>query len=127
MRHPQLILWENDGRLAPLLKPLAEKQRWAFREPRQAGAVLRLLRRGGPGLVVIKAGRDLEQELSLLERVAWLFPDAACVLVADSDHARLAGLAWDLGASYVHAPPQPREHLPEVVAALMPAAEGALP
>jgi hypothetical protein len=119
MRHPQLLVWEGDGRLAALLRPLALERRWVLREPRQAGAVLRLLRGAAPGVVVIKAGRDLERELTLLERVSWMFPDAASVFVADGDQARLAGIAWDLGAAYVLAPPQPRERLPEIVAGLM--------
>jgi hypothetical protein len=119
-----VLVWEGDGRLAALLRPLAEERRWALREPRQAGAMLRLLGVGGPAVVVIKAGRDLERELSLLERVAWRCPDAGTVLVADSDHARLAGLAWDLGASYVLVPTLPRERLPEIVAALMTGGEG---
>jgi hypothetical protein len=119
MRHAQVLVWESDGRLAALLRPLVEERRWVLREPRQAGAVLRLLHAGGPGVAVIKAGRDLEREMSLLERIAWRCPDAATVLVADSDHARLAGLAWDLGASYVLVPTLPRERLPEIVAALM--------
>jgi hypothetical protein len=101
MRHPQVLVWEGDGRLAALLRPLAEERRWVLREPRQPNEVLRLVREGGPSVVVIKPGRDLEREMSLLERVAWLCPDAATVLVADSEHARLMGLAWDLGASYV--------------------------
>jgi hypothetical protein len=119
MYHPQVIVWEGDGKLAGLLRPLARERRWALREPRQTGAVLALLGRG-PGVVVVKAGRDLEREFALLERVGWLFPEAATVLVADSDHARLAGLAWDLGAAYVLVPPMPRERLPELVGALMP-------
>ncbi len=124
MRHPQILVWEGDGRLAALLRPLAEDRRWVLREPRQIGAVLRLLRTAGPGVVVIKAGRDLEREMSLLERVAWRFPDTATVLVADSDLARLAGLVWDLGASYVLVPTQPRERLPEIVAGLLAGGEG---
>jgi hypothetical protein len=118
MQHPQVVVWEGDGRLAALLRPLARERRWLLREPRQAAAVLRLLRRG-PAVVVLKAGRDLERELTLVERIARVFPDAAVILVADSDLARLAGLAWDLGAAYVLAPPLPRERLPELVAALM--------
>jgi hypothetical protein len=124
MRHPQVLVWESDGRLAALLRPVVEERLWVLREPRQGGAVLRLLRAGGPAVVVIKAGRDLERELSLLDRIAWHCPGAATVLVADSEHARLAGLAWDLGASYVLVPTLPREHLPEIVAALMTGPEG---
>jgi hypothetical protein len=118
--HPQILVYESDGRLAALLRPLAEERKWALREPRQLAPCLRLLRRGGPGVLVLKAGRDLERELTLLERVAWSFPDTATVLVGDTDSALLAGLAWDLGADYVLFPPLPRERLPEIVAALMP-------
>lgn len=119
MHHPQLLVYETDGRVAALLRPTAEERRWVLREPRQPASCLRLLRRGGPAVLVIKAGRDLERELSLLERAAWLFPDAAVVLVGDNDHPLLAGLAWDLGARYVLFPPQPRERLPEIVVGLM--------
>jgi hypothetical protein len=119
MRHPQILVYEADGRLAALLRPLAEEQRWLLREPRQGRACLRLLRRGGPGVLVIKAGRALEREFALLDRVSWLFPDTATVLVADVAHAGLAGLAWDLGAAYVLVPPHAREGLPDVVAGLM--------
>jgi DNA-binding NtrC family response regulator len=119
MRHPQVLVWEGDGHLAAQLRPLVEERRWVLREPRQASAVLRLLRSGGPAVVVIKTGRDLERELSLLERVAWLCPDAAVVLVADSEQARLTGLAWDLGAFYVLTPAQPRDRLTEIVAAFL--------
>jgi hypothetical protein len=122
MHHPQVIVWEADGRLAAQLRPLAEERRWVLREPRQAVAVLRLLRRG-PAVVVLKPGRDLEREFALVERVAWVFPEAAVVLVADSEYTRLAALAWDLGAAFVLAPPLPCERLPEIVAALMPCPE----
>jgi DNA-binding NarL/FixJ family response regulator len=123
MRHPRVLVWEGDGRLAAQLRPLAEERRWALREPRKDDDVLRLLRGGGPAVVVIKAGRDLERELSLLERITRQCPDAAAILVADSDHARLTGLAWDLGASYVLTPSQPRDRLTEIVAAFL-TAEG---
>jgi hypothetical protein len=118
MHHPQVVIWEGDGRLAALLRPLAEERRWLLREPRHPGTVLRLLCRGR-AVVVLKAGRDLERELNLLERIAWLYPDAAVILVADTELGRMAALAWDLGAAYVLMPPQPRERLPELVSALI--------
>jgi hypothetical protein len=122
MRYPQLLVYEGDGRLAAQLRPVAEERRWSLREPRQPGACLRLLRRGGPSVLVLRAGRDLERELTLLERVCWLFPETAVVLVGDLDHQRIAGLAWDLGAACVLVPPLPRELLPQVVTGLMNAA-----
>jgi hypothetical protein len=119
MRHPQLLVYESDGRLAGVLRPLAEKNKWLLREPRQLSACLRLFGRGGPGVLVLRAGRNLERELATLEQVSWLYPDAATVLVGDGDQAWLAGLAWDIGVSYVLLPPQMRERLSELVTGLM--------
>jgi hypothetical protein len=119
MHHPQLLIFEYDGRLAAALRPFAEERRWVVREPRQVGACLRLLRRGGPGVLVIKLGRDLERAFTLLERVAWLSPETGRIVVGESEHGWLSGLAWDLGADFVLAPPLEREHLADVVAGLM--------
>ena len=104
MRYPQLLVFEADGRLAALLGPVAERHAWLLRQPRRVESCLRLLARGGPAVLVIRAGRDLEREFSLLERVTEQDPEAAVVLVTDGEHPRLAGLAWDLGATWVTAP-----------------------
>lgn len=120
MRYPQLIVWEADGRLAALLRPLAEGNRWSFREARQGEECSRLLARsGGPAVVVLRIGRDLAEEFGLIERMSWRCPRAAAVVVAEAGHGRLAGLAWELGAAYVHLPPTSRESLVAVVAGLM--------
>jgi hypothetical protein len=119
MHYPQLLVWESDGRLAAQLRKLAEDSKWSLRQPRQADACLRLLERGGPAVLVVKAGRDLESELALIEQVRWRFPDMGIVLVGDSDHVRLVGLAWDLGVSWVHLPPAPISELQDIVAGLM--------
>jgi DNA-binding response OmpR family regulator len=119
MRLPQVVIYESDGRLAALLRPLADERDWSLREPRQIEACLRLLPRGGPGVLVIKLGRHLEREFGLLERAHRTAPKIPIVLVAESDHLWLVGLGWDLGATMVLAPPFPREMLLEIVAALM--------
>lgn len=119
MRFPQLLIHESDGRLAALLRPLAEAQGWTLREPRQMETCLRLLPRGGPGVLVIKLGRHLEREFMLLERVRRQAPTMPVVVVADSDHPSLVGLGWDLGAAMVLAPPLPREALLEVVTSFL--------
>ena len=124
MRYPQILVYESDGLLAQTLKPLARDRKWALREPRRPESCLRLLRRGSPGVLVLKVGRDVVAELELLERVGWLFPDTAAVVVGDRDDPALVGLAWDLGAGYVLFPPRPRDLLPEVVAGLMQGATG---
>jgi DNA-binding NarL/FixJ family response regulator len=121
MRHPQVLIHERDGRLATLLRGILETRRlrWPVREPRDLAGCLRLLQRGGPAVLIVRAGRDLERELTLLERIAWLHPDTATVFVGDAEHAALTGLAWDLGAHYVLLLPQSRELLPDVVIGLM--------
>ncbi|MFL5240741.1 MAG: hypothetical protein ACJ8FY_01420 [Gemmataceae bacterium] len=120
MHHPQLLVHEADGQLAAELRELAtKKRRWALREPRQREACLRLLERGGPSVFVIKIGRDVENELSLLEQVSWLSPHTRIVAVGDTENPSLADLAWDLGAAFVLFPPQPRERLVELVESLM--------
>jgi DNA-binding NtrC family response regulator len=127
MRHPQLLIYEKDGRLAELLRELAQKQRWALREVRKAEECRQLLRAGGPAVLVLKIGHDLIRELTLLERISWLVPDAGRIVVGDADDPVLAGLAWDLGASYVLFLPGRRNLLPDLVLSLMAASRRAQP
>src|SRR5262249_3520615 len=118
MRHPQVLVYEPDTRLTALLEDAARANRWALHHPRQLEECVRLLRRGGPGVLVLNVGQHLEFEMTLLERVGYLCPDAATVVVCetiDYDLRALAGLAWDLGAAYVLFMPQPRNYLPEIV------------
>src|SRR5262245_33042714 len=119
MHYPQVLVYEGDGRIAALLLPVVEDHTWLLREPRRLESCLQLLDRPGPGVLVIKAGRDLERELTLVERVAWLYPDAAVVFVGDAAHTGLAGLALDLGAAALLFPPQSRDLLADVVVGLM--------
>ncbi len=119
MHYPQLVIYEGDGRLAQALAGLAATNRWALRQPRRTGECLEHLAGGGPAVLVLKTGRDLEREFSLLERAAWLYPWAGRVAVGDFEQAALEGLAWDLGADYVLFPPRPRDWLPELVVSLM--------
>jgi DNA-binding NarL/FixJ family response regulator len=128
MRFPQVLVYESDGLLAARLREAGPGPAWSLREPRRPESCLRLLRRGGPAVLVLKVGRDLVRELALLQQVTWLFPDTATVVVTDSDEAALTGLAWDLGASYVVSPPLSRQLLPDLVAGLLrPAAAGPEP
>ncbi len=99
MQLPQIMVYESEGRLQLQLEGLAEQRRCALRAARRPETCLRLLGSGGRTVLVIRAGRDLERELSLLERAAWLYPDAPIVLSLDGDRPELAGLGWDLGAA----------------------------
>jgi hypothetical protein len=74
-----------------------------------------LLRRGGRNVLVIKLGTDLHEALTLLDRVSWLFPDTATIVIGDTENPALRRLAWDLGAAAVLFPPQQRYHLVDLV------------
>lgn len=115
MRHPQILVYERDGRLARLLGETAEKNRWVLREPRQVDHCLRLLREGGPTVLVLRVGSQLEAELGLLTRARRLRPDAAVFAVGDVENDSLAALSWELGANFALFPPQSRDLLPEIV------------
>jgi hypothetical protein len=119
MQFPQLIIYETDGRLARMLEATAGTHRWALRQPRRVESCLQLLERGGRGIVVVKVEHDLKSPFTLLQRTSSQFPDVDTVVVLDRDDGLLAELAWDLGSTYVLAPPQPRDRLLDVVANLM--------
>src|SRR5438270_746365 len=101
MLHPQIVVHERDGHLAEQLRPLAEAERWALREPRQVEPLWRTLQIGGPTVLLVKLGKKPERELELIEQVSWQLPDVATVAVGDlEDAAIIAGLAWDVGAAH---------------------------
>jgi DNA-binding NtrC family response regulator len=119
MRSPQVVIYEPESRLTGLLRAEAEARRWTLRTATSPDSCLRLLRQGGPSVVVVKAGADVKSAMELLERCTWLYPEAPAVLVSDGENPPLAGLAWDLGARYVLAVVDARERLPGVVAGVM--------
>ena len=98
-----------------MLGETAEKNRWVLREQRQPEDCLRLLGEGGPNILVLRVGSQLEAELGLLERCHRSRPESAVVVVGDVENVPLAELAWDLGAHFVLFPPQSRDLLPEIV------------
>ena len=119
MRYPQILVVESDRVLATSLQELAQSWRWVLREVRSSEEVLRLMNHGPPTVLVLKLGRDLTDEMTLLQRVAEQFSDAQTIVVGESDHRSLAGMAWDLGAAYVLIQPYPRDWLVELVEGLM--------
>ncbi|HKI37501.1 MAG TPA: hypothetical protein VKA46_36940 [Gemmataceae bacterium] len=124
MRAPQIVVCESERWIADLLRGTAEVWQWPLRELRDEAAIVRALRQGGPSVLVVEVGGDVERELALLGRLTWLCPEATTVAVSNVAGVELTGLAWDLGADYVLAPPQPRDALLPVVLGLMETAMG---
>src|SRR5438067_1256488 len=115
MRHPQLLVYEHDGRVAELLRETARALKWTLREPRRPEAVLDLLRPGGMGVLVVRLWcdraaaqaalrdqpadetalrrlKELTQGLALVERVAARHLAVRTVVVGDEEDPVLAGL-----------------------------------
>src|SRR5262245_48724663 len=102
MRYPLLLVCEDQGGLAEILRELGREQERRFRVRQPPEACLSLLRRGKPSLLGLSVGgrRDaaprreqtlLERELKLLERVPWLFPETVAVVVNERDEPALSG------------------------------------
>jgi hypothetical protein len=116
MRFPLLLVYETDGRLAARLQDLAKSQKWILRQTRRPEECLSLLAQGGACVLVLKLSSDRAAELAMLDRITWQSPQASVIVLAED---ALAGLAWDLGASYVMLPSDDRDRLPELVSGLM--------
>src|SRR6516225_5897008 len=115
MRYPQILVYESDGRLAELLRREQSLENCSLREPRRMESCLRLLAGGCPSVLVLKAGRDLIREMTLLERVCSLYPAVTAVVIEESGNAALAGLAWELGAAFVLSSPYSVQELVDIV------------
>jgi len=114
-----VIVYESEDLLAGMLDELTHMRRWSLRKVRQTATCLEEVREGGPTVLVMSLGRNLEQELSLLAELTTTYPNVATVVVGESHHVSMAGIAWDLGARYVMLLPQPGNWLAEIVAPLM--------
>jgi DNA-binding NtrC family response regulator len=114
MRHPQIVVFENDSLLARQLQETASGRGWLLRESRQAPACLKLLLGGGPNVLVLRLGRDLRRELSFLDDVHSQIPDVPIIVVGNAENPALLALAYELGAAFVLFPPSPRQELGEL-------------
>lgn len=119
MLSPQIIVFEGESRVAPLLRELAAAERWALREPRLESNCREQLQQIVPTVLVAAIEDGAERELAVLADAA-KWPHVAVVAVGSVDNAdALAGLTWDCGADFALFPPLARDLLPEVVRGLM--------
>ena len=125
MRHPQVVVYESDGKIAEELGELVKEHAWLLRESREPVACLNLLRQIRPSVLLLKIERRLIDELAFLAEVVRVVPDCAVVVVSDvklesaEQRTNLATLAFDLGARYVMFPPLEESLIEDIVIGLM--------
>ena len=119
MKHPIIVVFETDETLMHTLESLAEQRHWLLRESRQGPACLAVLKSSAPACLIVKLGRNLARELTVVDQTHAALPNVPIVVVTGSEDPALTALILDLGASYVLHPPTPRQRLVEVVESLM--------
>ena len=119
MQQSQIVTYGIDGALADRLRELALARRVWLRETSQFAACRSLVQSAAPTIFVLVLGRDLERELAFLEQVHAALPGTATIVIGEADNPALAGLAWDLGATFVLFPPMPVEMISEVIVRLL--------
>jgi DNA-binding response OmpR family regulator len=121
MRFPQVVIFERDGRLAHILKAITSDNRWVMRESRQIKSCLKTLCAASPTVFVLRLPKECSQELNILDLISRKCLNVRTIVVVDERASETQiGMAWDLGADFVLAPPMSLVMLPEVVARLMP-------
>ena len=116
MRSTELLAFGIEGPLHDRLAAWSQDHGLWFRAVQHAAALQNLLRKGSRGLLVIRVGRDVVDELTLLQGADRDFSEVTVVILGDLDYPLLEGLAYDLGASAVLFPPRGVDELFEVLA-----------
>lgn len=120
MRQAQLITYGVEDAAAERLQAAVIDQGVALRVTRDAAACLNLLRQHAVGVLLVRVGKNLDAEFTLLAQATRLFPQVSAVVWGDVDHPRLAGLAWDLGARAVFVPLEDPDRLHDAIRRLLP-------
>jgi len=120
VQQTQVVTYGIDGVLAERLRELAQAQRFWLRETSQFSACCSLIVSTAPSVFVVVLGKDLERELALVEQVYACLPSTRTIVVGETDNPALAGLAWELGATYALFPPTPVEMIADLIVRLLP-------
>jgi DNA-binding NtrC family response regulator len=119
MKPATIIAYGIGEPLTAPLRAMAHDHGFSLRVVQHVEACQSLLTHGGPDVFVLVVGKDLVEELTLLQKIGQVSPEVATMVVGETSNPALAALAWDLGARCVLQPPQPLELLPEVVLRLL--------
>jgi DNA-binding NtrC family response regulator len=121
MKQAPIVACGLEPALAGRLQALAHERGLWIREVQHIKSCRNLVAEAPPVVLVLSLGKDVVQELTLLQVVSEASPETAVVVVGNADNPALAALAWDLGARCVMQPPQPMELVPEIVLRFVPA------
>ena len=119
MQQTQILTYGIEGSLAERLRELAQERRFWLRETNQLSACQNVAQTALPPILVIRLGRDLDRELTFLNRVHACLPGTAVIAVGEADNPVLAGLVWELGATFALFPPTPVEAISELIVHLL--------
>lgn len=119
MRQNQIVTYRIDGVLAERLREMAQAHRFRLRETSQLPACRNLVQSAAPSILVVHLGGNLEQECALLEQIHACMPQTAVIALGDVENPVLAGLVWELGATFVLFPPTPGEMITDILAGLL--------
>lgn len=126
MRSAELLAFGVEGTLSDRLAAWCLDRGLWYRPVQQGSALRNLLRKGSRGVLLVRLGRDLAGELELLRDGTHEFGELTTIVMGD-EHAIVEGIAYDLGANAVIAPPRGVEELLEILtlwcAALAPSKE----
>lgn len=115
MQKTQILTYGIEGVLVEHLRALAQTHRYWLREAGRFAACLSALQTSPPRIFVLRLGRDIARDLALLEQVHACLPATATIVIGEADNPVLAGLAWELGATFALFPPMPVERVTEVI------------
>src|ERR1043165_5622992 len=119
MQQAQVLTYRLEGVVAERLRELAQTHRFWLRETSHFSACENLLQSSPPRILVLRLGSHLERELMLLQQVHACLPSTAVIAIGEADNPVLAGLVWELGATFPLFPPMPVEMISEVIIRLL--------
>ena len=120
MQQTQVITYGIEGVLAERLRELAQARRFWLRETSQFAACQSLVASSPPSVFILMLGKDLERELALVEQIHACLPMTRTIVVGETDHPAVAGLAWELGATCTLFPPTPVDVIADYLVRLLP-------
>jgi hypothetical protein len=101
VRQLQIVTHGLDAPLVAKLREFCDARQVRLRDIAQRSTLPELLLDAGRCLCVLGLGRQVEQELKLLDDTEMLCPDVVMVAASSVDNPALAALAWNLGAECV--------------------------